>query len=240
VISNMMEVIRLQGFHTGIFHCEARVRRSRMKYVLAAGASIPDLQPRGESRCETGTGTESDNEPPSVFLHEVNARVPGTMSSASSLIARGIDFWALQVLRAVGDWERYEALAKPFLFADDSMHHVVLTNAVLQVGLPLVQHTFPHLHPSQLDRQFVDGDRDPIHELARRHPEIMQYVVRYNTIVKSREVYGGEQGEWFWGASIVLRSPNSRQHVLDMADRFTIIYEAIVSAADWALGHERG
>jgi biotin carboxylase len=232
VIENMMEVIRLQGFHTGIFHCEARIRHSRMKYVLAAGTGIPDLQPCGES------GTESDAERPSVFLHEVNARVPGTMSSAASLVARGIDFWTLQVLCAVGDWERYEALAKPFLSADQCMNHVVLTNAVLHVSLQVVQHTFPGLSLSQLNRQFVDGDRDPMRDLARRHPEIMRYVVRHNTIVKSRQAYGGEQDEWLWGAFVVLCSPESRRHVLDVADRFTTAYEAIVSAADWAMCHD--
>jgi biotin carboxylase len=228
VIAEMMEVIRLQGFRTGIFHCEARVRNSRMAYVLPAGTGIPDLQ-----LCRNH-GAESDTERPAVFLHEVNARVPGTMSSAASLVARGIDFWMLQLLCAVGDWERYEALAKPFLFADRCMNHVVLTNAVLHVGLPLVQHTFPGLSRDQLNRRFVEGDRDPIHELALRHPDIMQYVVRHNTIVKSRHAYGGEKDEWLWGAFVVLCSSKSRKHVLDVADRFTKAYEGIVSAADLA------
>jgi hypothetical protein len=226
VIEEMKEVIRLQGFRTGIFHCEARVRHSRMAYVLAAGSSIPDLQPCGDH------GPEGDAERPSVFLHEVNARVPGTMSSAASLIARGIDFWMLQVLCAVGDWERYEALARPFLSADRCMNHVVLTNAVLHVGLPLVKYTFPGLALDQLNRRFVEGDRDPMDELALRHPDIMQYVVRHNTIVKSRHAYGGNKDEWLWGAFVVLCSLESRQHVLDVADRFTRAYEAIVSAAD--------
>ncbi|KAK4235853.1 hypothetical protein C8A03DRAFT_36280 [Achaetomium macrosporum] len=237
VIANMMEVIRLQGFRTGIFHCEARIRNSRMEYVLAAGAGIPDLQPRKglESGTESGRDAAAERLAVSVFLHEVNARVPGTMSSAASLVARGIDFWALQVLCAVGDWERYEALSKPFLFTDQYMNHVALTNAVLRVSLSLVQRTFPDVPLGRLNRQFVDSDRDPMPELARRHPGIAQYVARHNTIVKSRQVYGGRQDEWLWGAFVVLCSPESRQHVLDVADRFTAAYEAIVSEADRAL-----
>jgi biotin carboxylase len=234
IIAKMMEVIRLQGFHTGVFHCEARVRNSRMEYVLAPGTSIPDLQPR---RAAPGAAMLGDAEQPAVFLHEVNARVPGTMSSAASLVARGIDFWGLQVLCAVGDWERYEAFTKPFPFSDECMNHVVLTNVVLHVSLRLVQHTFPGLSPGELNRQFVDGDRDPMRELARRHPEIMQHVVRHNTIVKSRQAYGGRQDEWLWGAFVVLCSPRGRRQVLDVADRLMTAYEAIVRAADEALSH---
>ncbi|KAK4031730.1 hypothetical protein C8A01DRAFT_51291 [Parachaetomium inaequale] len=204
VIASMMEVILLQGFHTGIFHCEARIRNSRVEYVLAPGATIPDLQPRKGSSVIAEGGAE---EQPTVFLYEVNARVPGTMSSAASLVARGIDFWALQVLCAVGDWERYEALAR-------------------RVSL------------GQLNRQFVDGERDPMRELACRHPDIVRYVVRHNTIVKSRQAYGGGRDEWLWGAFVVLCSPNGRQHVLDVAGRFTAAYEAIVSAADEAPCHD--
>jgi hypothetical protein len=232
VIANMMEVVHLQGFHTGIFHCEARIRNSRMKYVLAPGAHIPDLQDCEEKEARM-------DEPTAVFLHEVNARIPGTMSSAASLVARGIDFWALQVLAAVGDWERYDALAQPFFLDDQCMKHVVLTNAVFFVSLPLVQHTFPGVPLGQLNRQFVDGENDPMHELGRQHPEIMRYVVRHNTIVKSSQAYGRGQDEWLWGAFVVLCSPTSRKDVLDVAHQFSTAYEAIVAAQDRAVCQAR-
>ena len=225
VIACMMDVIGLQGFHTGVFHCEARIRNSSMEYILAPGSRIPELRDCGEKGIRAP-------DPTAVFLHEVNARIPGTMSSAASLVARGIDFWALQMLSAVGDWERYEALATPFLPDGQGMNHVVLTNAVLFVSLSLVQNAFPGVPPSQISRQFIDSENDPMHELGRRHPEIMRYIVRHNTIVKSSQGYGRGEDEWLWGAFVVLCSAKSREHVLEVASRFSAVYEAIVKARD--------
>jgi hypothetical protein len=224
IVAAMLATVQLQGFHTGIFHCEARARNSSMEYALAPGASLPDLQPSTVSIAD---------EKPSVFLHEVNARVPGIMSSASSLIARGIDFWALQILCAVKDWPRYQALASPLAHRN----HVALTNVLVHVSAQLVKETFPGVPSDQLSRQMVDGDHDPMPELSRRHANITEYVLRHNAVVRSSEAYGGEKGEWIWAATVVICSPQNRQHALQIAESFTEVYEALVKERDRHVRH---
>lgn len=51
---------------------------------------------------------------PLVFRIEVNARQPGLDRVVSTSYTCGVDFNALRLLHAVGDKERFAALAQPF------------------------------------------------------------------------------------------------------------------------------
>ncbi|KAK4142387.1 uncharacterized protein C8A04DRAFT_30017 [Dichotomopilus funicola] len=242
LVESMLDVVRLQGFHTGVFHCEARVRNSRMKYVLQPGQSIPDLQLHEDHHPNEQTPT------PTMFLHEVNARPPGFMSSAASLVAQGIDFWVLQVLCAVGDWERYEALAQPFLVnqqddnntstdAGQQHQHVLVTNTALQVHWPLIHRVLPTVARDDLHFHFVDRQDELIPVLAERHPNIARHIARYNTVVVSRSTYGSEEPDaWLWGTTAVLcvDARRGRADLLDLAVRFAGAYDPIVEEADQA------
>lgn len=222
IIGAMVETVRKMGFQTGILHCEARVRDSSMQYVLSPGCTIPDLEP---------TATLDTTEEPLMFLHEVNARMPGIMSSASSLIAEGIDFWALQILCAVSDWSRYEGLATSFL-PDVMRNHVCLTNVLVDVSPRLIKEIFTDRPLEQLNWVMVTGDYDPMPELMRRDGEAMKYVAQHNALVKPAYTFGGSQDRWIWADTAVICSPLSRKHALDVADIFGREYEVVVKEKD--------
>ncbi|KAI1149243.1 hypothetical protein F4825DRAFT_431256 [Nemania diffusa] len=90
------------GFRSGVFHVEARVKNSSMRYKETDG--ILDL-------VDTPSGV---TEEPDAFLIEVNARPPGLTGVYSTLYTYGVDYCALQFLRVLGDRERFAALCKPF------------------------------------------------------------------------------------------------------------------------------
>ena len=213
---DVLEAIRLQGFNTGVFHCEARVRDSSMNYVLQDGATIPDLEI-----------THKESAKPSTFLHEINARIPGIASSASTMIGSGIDFWALQLLCAVQDWERYQNFSIPFSSTkhDD---HVWLTNAIVPITYEGVKGLFPRYSKEELDHQLVDSGHSPVLKLAERHGELTKYVKRHNANIKDGVKYGFPQGVWIWAACIVISSPISRSHALSIAEDFKRVYSEYV------------
>lgn len=223
IVETVSKAVVLQGFDTGVFHCEARVRNSSMMYHLAPGATIPDLVVKDEPR--------KTEENPCIFLHEINARIPGIASSASSLIANGIDFWALQILCAVGDWGRYKALSVPFLLSrEGGDDHVWLTNSLVPVTYKGIQPLYPNFPMDQLDHQLVDSSHNPVVELSESHDELTRYVLRHNANVKDGVKYGFNQGDWLWTACLVIRSPISRQHAALVAEKFRARYHDFVTA----------
>ncbi|KAI0417870.1 hypothetical protein F5X98DRAFT_386698 [Xylaria grammica] len=90
------------GFRSGVFHVEARVKNSSMRYQETDG--ILDLI----------NAPDAGAEEPDAFLIEVNARPPGLTVVYSTLYTYGVDYCALQFLRVLGDRDRFDALCKPF------------------------------------------------------------------------------------------------------------------------------
>ncbi|TID27929.1 ATP-grasp superfamily protein [Venturia nashicola] len=102
---SLKKSILRQGFQSGVFHCEARVRNSRVRY--ASNDGILDLQ----------TKPDSPNHEISAYLHEINARPPGYLETAAVSMAYGLDYFAMRLLLSLGAEEntRVRALAQPFL-----------------------------------------------------------------------------------------------------------------------------
>ena len=94
-----------QGFTSGVFHCEARVRHSTMWYADHDG--ILDMERKGN---EVGKQR-------SIYLHEINARPPGYLESVAVMLAHGVDYYALRILLCLESIEsrRIQALSKAFL-----------------------------------------------------------------------------------------------------------------------------
>lgn len=197
------------------------MRDSGMEFAMTPGSSIPDLQP---------ISLDTDKKP-SVFLHEVNARVPGVMSSTSSIIAKGVDFWALQILCAVSDWQRYEMLATPFL-SDILRNHVSLTNVMVDVSSELIKEIFPITPLDQLNWAMVSSDYDPMPELSHKHGDIAQYFLRHNALVKPAHTFGGSKDGWVWADTAIICSPLSRQHALSIAEAFEKVDKVVVREMD--------
>ncbi|KAI9663919.1 MAG: hypothetical protein M1821_007410 [Bathelium mastoideum] len=91
------------GFRTGVFHCEARVVHSAAAYYLTESR---DMRLR--------LAEHHDSEPPMVAIIELNARAPGKEEAERVNYGSGVDFAALQLLAACGDYCRFSALATPF------------------------------------------------------------------------------------------------------------------------------
>lgn len=93
-----------QGFTSGVFHCEARIRNSRVQYTVQDG--ILDLEEK----------TEPPSGEVSVYLLENNARPPGYLETVAVHLNYGVDYYALQLLFSLGSTEsaRIRALAQPF------------------------------------------------------------------------------------------------------------------------------
>jgi hypothetical protein len=219
ITAAISKIVRLQGFETGIFNCEARVRNSSMRYALAAGATIPDL--------EVIERPGRKVEPVSVTLHEVNARTPGIASSASSRIAIGIDYWALQILSAVRDWSRYKALATPFSHPDRS-DHVWLTNAMIPVTYTGIQPLLSEYPVETWDHQMIDSRYNPLLELSKAHGHLTKYVVRHNANIKEGVRYGYKEGDWVWAGCMVISSPIGREHARKLAEGLQEVYNDFV------------
>ncbi|SCV25148.1 uncharacterized protein FFB14_00041 [Fusarium fujikuroi] len=101
--SSLHKTLLKLGFRNGVFHVEARVQNSSMRYQEIDG--IVDL-------ADTDNPSPSD---PQVYLIEVNARPPGLDCAFSTLHAYGVDLCALQLLQCLRDGDRFKAMCKPFL-----------------------------------------------------------------------------------------------------------------------------
>lgn len=111
----MRTSIMRQGFRSGVFHCEARVRHSRVQYSSKDG--IIDLHLKSEPPAQKG----------SIYLHEINARPPGYLETAAVSMTYGLDYFAIRLLLALGPEEkpRLRALAQPFL--NGAQFHLSIT-----------------------------------------------------------------------------------------------------------------
>ncbi|KAF5687037.1 glutathione synthetase ATP-binding protein [Fusarium circinatum] len=219
ITDEVVSAVRKMGFDTGVFHCEARICNSSMEYTFTKGATIPDLEPIAKPKISEDTP---------VYLHEVNARMPGPMSSASSIIARGMDFWMLGVLCAVGDWSRYEAFSVPFLHPEVT-DHTWLINCIVPVDLDRIKPLFPDHPADQLAHQAVDSSYSPILELAKTHPHLTKHVARHHVYIEPATRLGGKEGDWLWTMCMVFHTPHSREHAFQLAQEFPEVYEAFVS-----------
>ncbi|KAF5592499.1 carnosine synthase 1 [Fusarium pseudocircinatum] len=101
--SSLHQTLLKLGFRNGVFHVEARVQNSNMRYQEIDG--LVDL-------ADTDSPSPGD---PEVYLIEVNARPPGLDCAFSTLHAYGVDLCALQLLQCLRDGDRFKAMCKPFL-----------------------------------------------------------------------------------------------------------------------------
>ncbi|KAE9571814.1 Fumipyrrole biosynthesis protein C [Colletotrichum fructicola] len=129
---DLAEKLKRLGIRNGIFHLEARVENSKARFALTDRGV--EVVPREDS---TSTGNEPD---PSVFLIEINARIPGHQESYSVEYTYGIDYYALQLLAALvppGEGEsahdvvktHIRALSRPLQPSSQFPTHIVFSAA---------------------------------------------------------------------------------------------------------------
>lgn len=113
VTQSLKDTLIKLGFRNGIFHLEARIKDSRKEYILTpegmklldrGGACDTDkLNLEGHKGDEQGPAGALSTavEDPSVFLIEINARLPGHQEDFAVEYTYGIDYFAVAMLMAL-------------------------------------------------------------------------------------------------------------------------------------------
>jgi biotin carboxylase len=193
--SAMRDSILRQGFKSGVFHCEARVRNSRVEYTTQY--EVLDLAVKTN---ENATGLEE----PQIYLHEINARPPGYLESVAVMLAYGVDYYALRMLLALGPEEipRLHALSQPFL--EGPQFHL---------SLMIIQQT----------RAGLMKTPDAAKEFLEKHPAIRANVVDYYTRKKGGDVLEGPDAEALWWVAFL--SVVDRHSRMELLKRVEFVQE---------------
>ncbi|KAK0666767.1 hypothetical protein QBC41DRAFT_280369 [Cercophora samala] len=179
-----------QKFQSGVFHCEARVRNSSVRYQ-DVGNGIVDLVPANNNQNSQDGTTD-----PEVYLHEVNARPPGYLESVAVLLAHGVDYYALRMLLALGDAEetRFRALSHPFR-----------SGPQFHLSVMIIQQT----------RRGIMRSADAAKEFLEKHPDVRENVVDYYTRKKGGDILEGpDAASLWWIAFFSVVSRTSRRDLL--------------------------
>jgi biotin carboxylase len=200
--SSLRQSILKLGLRSGVFHVEARMRNSLLRYQDTYGDGILDL-------ALDVSGAPGPNHTPSVFLVEVNARPPGTGGTWATLFAYGVDQGALHFLRAVNDRERFVVLSQPYSFPEGSSGD----------GGGAQFWSAQCLIPIHCDNILVPDDL--WERVYKALPEVEPYVNRaemyahVGTVVSTQRSIG-------WIGYVLLYSRISRRHLLDMYHQLVV------------------
>ncbi|GIJ87961.1 hypothetical protein Asppvi_006877 [Aspergillus pseudoviridinutans] len=179
--SRLHSILLQTGFRDGVFHLEARIPNSAMHYTVQDG--ILDLRPR-------------EAEPVgdlSVFLLEINQRVPGHGGSWGTALAYGLDYPAIYMLGALNEKERFRSLSIPFAKGAQQWVDSVFINSE-KAGV-------------------YDGD-DVCRELRKQRPDLMAHVHYSNCYYGNGETITDSPARI---ALFVVTSRESRRQVLEIS-----------------------
>ncbi|KAI1498877.1 hypothetical protein F5X99DRAFT_431098 [Biscogniauxia marginata] len=186
--NSVRESILRQGFRSGVFHCEARIQNSKAQYVVHEN----DLQDLEQKHLPTDV-----YHPTSVYLLEINARPPGYLESVATLLAYGVDYYALRLLFALGtkEYSRIQRLAQPF--RSGPQFHLSMTIIPATIG-------------------GIMKTEDATLDLLLRYPQLRDVIVDYKSSKKRGDfVQGPESSELWWVAYLSIISRTSRRDLLE-------------------------
>ncbi|RYO94784.1 hypothetical protein DL766_000047 [Monosporascus sp. MC13-8B] len=189
---SLRQSILRQGFQSGVFHCEARVRHSRAYYDPRADNGILDLH-------VTEKNEKVAAEEPSCYLHEVNARPPGYINTVAAMFAYGVDYYAIRLLLSLGAQEddRVRSLAQPFLGGEPQY----------TLGITVLQPT----------RAGIMASKDAVIEMIDKYPSMREFIVDYQTCKRKGDmVQGPDSGELWCVAYVTVASRTGREECLEM------------------------
>ncbi len=183
------EILLRLGFRTGIFHVEARMQNSSMRYMEREG--VVDLQ-----HIDQVLGPTRSRPKPKVFLIEINPRPPGPDCIYATAYTYGVDYCGLHWLRALNDGRRLAALCHPFTI--HAQYHTSL------LSIPIYQ-----------ENLYVP--RDYCEEMLRRLPDIAPYISKTECFTPGKTV-SPKGGAGFF-AYFLIYSRSGRKQLLEMSDR---------------------
>ncbi|KAI1186305.1 hypothetical protein F5B17DRAFT_404327 [Nemania serpens] len=191
--------IMREGFRSGVFHCEGRMRDSTVEFKRSPATGHFELVP---------TDTRTADEP-SAYLVENNARPPGYMTGNMVCLTYGVDYYGLQMLFALGPGEvdRFRGLAMPF--RNGAQYY------------SMVQYVSP-------TRSGVLLTEDPGRDLIERCPELMSadnVALSWSPLRKGDKIKGPESKEVAWLSRYIVTSRRSLTHLLDLGSEIVKQYK---------------
>ncbi|KAK2593174.1 hypothetical protein QQS21_009103 [Conoideocrella luteorostrata] len=172
--SSLTETLLRLGFKNGVFHLEARVQGSKMKYTMTNNGM--ELKP---SQSETSKTAD-----PSVFLIEINPRVPGHQETFAVEYTYGIDYFAMHMLAAL-------SASAPALHTEDD---IALKTIIRSLSHPLPEHC---QYPTHI--VFIPLDRGGTLVTVKPPPQqLMQYVSESLVFMQRGEVCKDPDKEGKW------------------------------------------
>jgi hypothetical protein len=181
-----------QGFKGGVFHCEGRVRNSSVEFTRSSVTGHFEMRPR----------TSRDVAETSIYLIENNARPPGYMATVTVAMTYGVDYFAQQILFALGPPERgrFLSLCQPYKNG------------------PQFNNMLQFVAPEHSGRSISE---DPAAELIRRVPHLADpdnVPIAYSIIQKGDWINGPKSNEITWLAWYIVTSRKSLTHLLDLGN----------------------
>ncbi|KEY70485.1 hypothetical protein S7711_09986 [Stachybotrys chartarum IBT 7711] len=192
---SLPKTIQQCGFASGVFHCEARVKGSRLHYRSREDNGILDLHPKDE-------GIQEQQEP-SCYLHEINARPPGYANTVAALLAHGVDYYAIRLLLALGyrreeEKQRIRALARPFRGAEPQYTSCIAV-----------------LPPT---REGIMASENCVLDFLEANPDLKKHVVWFETVKgKGDTVQGPDSSELWMLGNVIVASRNGRKEAVEIA-----------------------
>lgn len=200
------------GFRNGMFHLEARVKDSQMKYKVTRG--IMDMEPRTERRSAPGVGTGQEclKPSPSCWLIEINGRPPGIQASEAIIGAYGVDYVGLGLLIPLQDKERVRSLSVPYLNSPQYWSELVFIGS---------------------EKGGIFDSGDVCETLKKRRPDLARHISKSRCFLKNGdEVPPPSSDDALWIAYFVVFSRVSRRHVLELAEEVRSSAQVSISILD--------
>lgn len=228
--SSLLRGLLKLGFRSGVFHVEARMQNSSMRYEDVRGDGILDLVVKNghtngtsndTSNGTNGTGCSAIFQAPDAFLIEVNARSPGTGGTWATIFTYGVDMGALQFLHAVNDRARFAALAHPFSTTQPPCSLVAQPG-----GGGGAQYWGAHcMIPIHRPKLWVPHDF--FEKMYQDLPEVVPYVTRAEMYATPGTVVALTGGIG-WIGYLLVYSRESRRHALEMYYRLAEVAKKVL------------
>lgn len=188
VRSSLHRTLLQLGFRSGVFHVEARVQNSTMRYRKTNG--VFDLD-----HIDASSTAAEHRRQPEVFLLEVNPRPAGPQSVYATAYTYGVDFYGLQWLRVLDDGERFAALCQPYTC------YAQYCSSILMIPI--------HRENIHVPESYCD-------DMLRRLPEVALNVFRTECFTPGKTV--SPVGGAGFIAYFLVYSSTSRRNLLEMCD----------------------
>ncbi|KAK0629538.1 hypothetical protein B0T17DRAFT_589279 [Bombardia bombarda] len=195
--STLRDILVELGFHTGIFHVEARMVDSSVEY-RDLGNGVVDLVPK--KNLPLGQ--------PCCRLLEINARPPGFRTTLPSKQTYGVDYFAVHMLACAGDHGRLRLVVKPFDYAVEGRSYGA------QYWSRLLYIPTPAAGTVQWKENL-----SPCEQLKRSWPYLAPHMsIAMDCYAQGEKVVTHVDGVNTYAAYVLVTSRESRRHTIEMGN----------------------